>query len=469
MPIPQDVPALPSRRDPVVRAASEVIGGPVGRYAGWTRDAGRLAWQPVAAALMGLAAVAMATGILQKAHCVKTGWRTPDQFWHACYSDLPVVYASGGLSQGVMPYLDSAGGRFLDQPIVSGLGMWLVGLLVPDGTTLARQQWYFGLWAVLLTSLLLLLVLVTVWTTRRTPWNAAHVAVSPVLVTASLVSVDLLGVLLASVALWAWGRRRAGLSGLLFGLAIATRSYPLVLVAAIGLLALRSGQLRVWVQLAATAAATWVLVSLPFLVASADGVMSTYRGWWGAGARYGSVWLLPGLFAHPLPTGLVNGLVLAGWVLALIVGAVFALTLERRPGVAEVCLVMLVVVVLTSKANPVQVSLWLLPLIALVGLPWRDHLIWAGLEVTYFVAVWLYIAAQSVPDRGLPRHIYGLFLVLRVIAWLYVLVRVWRGARSRWPAEETDQLADNDEPAEETDQLAGPMTGATDRFLVRFS
>ena len=69
---------------------------------------------------------------------------------------------------------------------------------------------------------------------------------------------------------------------------------------------------------------------------------------------------------------------------------------------------------------PVQASLLLLPLVALAGLPWRDHLVWAATEVAYFVAVWLYIAAQSDPNRGLPAGFYLVFLLARLagIGWL---------------------------------------------------
>ena len=57
-----------------------------------------------------------------------------------------------------------------------------------------------------------------------------------------------------------------------------------------------------------------------------------------------------------------------------------ALSPGRRPTVAEVALVMLAIVLVTGTALPPQASLWLLPLVALVGLRWRDHLIWAGVE-----------------------------------------------------------------------------------------
>jgi uncharacterized membrane protein len=451
--------------------------------------------------LVGLSSVTVALGVLQKAPCFTRGWTNQDQFWHACYSDLPV---SSGLGHA-MPYLPGA--PHLDQPMISGLVMWLVGLAVPDGSLMVRQQWYFALWAVLITILVMALVIVTAASVPRAPWRAAHVALSPVLVLAALVSVDLLGVLLASVALWAWGRDRIVWAGVLLGLAISARSYPLVLLVAIGLLAVRSGRVAPWRRLAITTLVTWLAVSLPWLVVNSDGLLSVYRSWWRAGASYGSLWMVSGLLGHGLPQGRVTILVMVGWVGAVVVGTIFALSLNRRPAVAEVSLVMLVIVVVTGKAVPVQAALWLLPLIALVGLKWRDHLIWAGCEATYFVAVWLYIAGLSKPDRGLPSGGYSAILLLRIAAWLYVLVQVWRVARSRAPVptvesagqesagqesagqesagqvqEEVGQepvgalrLAQAVEPErldldqDEIDPLAGPMDGAPDQVLVRFS
>jgi uncharacterized membrane protein len=368
-----------------------------------------------------------------------------------------------------MPYLPGA--QPLDQPVISGVVMWLAGLAVPDGSAIARQQWYFGLWALLITVIVMTLVIVTAASVPRAPWRAAHVALSPVLVLAGLISVDLLGVLLASLALWAWGRNRIALAGVFLGLAICARSYPLVLLVAIGLLAVRSGRVRAWSLLALTALATCLLVAVPWLVLNADALLSAYRTWWRAGASYGSLWMLPGLLGHPLPPGRVTTLVILGWVVALVLGAFFALGMDRRPTVAEVSLVMLVIVVVTGKTVPVQAGLWLLPLIALVGLTWRDHLIWAGFEATYFVAVWLYIAGLSKADRGLPSGGYSTLLLLRIAAWVYVFVQVWRVARSRSPVppEEPAEEAPGYPEPDEVDPLAGPMAGAPDQVLVRLT
>jgi len=158
----------------------------------------------------------------------------------------------------------------------------------------------------------------------------------------------------------------------------------------------------------------------------------------------------------------VTTLAVLGWALALAVGAVLALSLSRRPTVAEVSLVMLAIVLVTGSTLPPQASLWLLPLVALVGLRWRDHLIWAGAEAAYFVAVWLYIASLTTPDRGLPGPDYAVFVLARDAAIVYLAVRVWLLAAAREPVGPAEQASGTD-----VDELAGPMTGAPDRVLVR--
>ena len=50
----------PTHTDPVAAAASEIVGGPLGRYAALTRYAGRSAWQPAAAVLIGLSSLTIA-------------------------------------------------------------------------------------------------------------------------------------------------------------------------------------------------------------------------------------------------------------------------------------------------------------------------------------------------------------------------------------------------------------------------
>lgn len=447
--------------DPVARSASEVIGGPRGRYAA----AGIVPWTAPAAVLSVLASATVALAAFIRVPCLRASWTGTEQFWQACYSDLPTTFRDSGVGAGLAAYLEGGpGGPITGQPPLTGLLLTGVASLVPtDAHDTTRIKWYFALWALLLTLLLLATVWLVVSSSPRMPYAAAHVALSPVVALTLFVSADLVGIALATAGMWAWGRRRPAVAGLLLGLAISARSYPVLIVVAIGLLALRSGRLRAFARTAGAAAATFGAVLGGLYLLNPAAATSAYTGWASAGAGYGSPWMLPQLAGHALPSGAVTALAVLGWVLALGAGAVLALSSSRRPTLAEVSLVMVAVVLVTGKSFTVQSSLWLVPLVALAMVQWRDHLIWAGAEAVNFVAVWLVIAAVSVPDRGLPNGWYGVLSMLRVAAVVWLAVVVWLRARERWGG-----VGDGDEVME-TDQLAGVMAGASDRLIVRFS
>ncbi len=82
----------PSRVDPVVRSASVAFGGPAGNR---LASSGRL-WSAVTVLVL-LACAMLGLGVVQKEHCRSNGWSSPDQFWHACYTDIPVLFASDDL------------------------------------------------------------------------------------------------------------------------------------------------------------------------------------------------------------------------------------------------------------------------------------------------------------------------------------------------------------------------------------
>ena len=58
----------------------------------------------------------------------------------------------------------------------------------------------------------------------------------------------------------------------------------------------------------------------------------------------------------------------------------------------------------------------------------------------------------------MPAPWYAFFSMLRVVAVLWLVAVVWLRARGRWGRGTS-----------ETDDLAGPMSGAPDRLIVRFS
>ncbi len=463
---------VPSREDPVVAAASQVIGGPLGRHA----VAGARGWRYYAAVLTALSAIPVGLGVVERAPCIERGWSTPDQFWHACFSDLPATFRDAGLDAGVGAFLSGgAGAPSPAQPPLTGFVMSLLGSWVPSGPMSEQVRFYFALWAVLGAVLIALTTWWTAGTVRRFPLRAGHVALSPVVLLTLVVAPDILGVALVAAALYCWSRERLLLCGLLLGLAISARTYPLVILVALLLVCVRAGRVEAWVRTAGASLVTFGAVLVVFAALNPDSATRAYRAWYESAAGFGSAWLLPQLAGYPLPALAVTVLAILGWVAALLVGATFALASPRRPGVAEVSLVMLAIVMATGKSMPVQASLWLVPLVALVGMRWKDHLYWASTETLHFVAVWLYLASVSVPDRGLPGGWYAVFLVLRLTGVGWLAHRTWVVARSREPvaAEELTPALSPDEAQDQAydddpDELGGPVRGAADQVLVRF-
>jgi uncharacterized membrane protein len=428
-----------------------------------------------AAVLSMLAAAPVALAAFLRVPCLRASWTGTEQFWQACYSDLPTTFRDSGVGAGLTAYLQGgAGAPVTGQPPLTGLLLTGIASLVPtDAHDTTRIKWYFALWALLLTLLLLATVWLVASSATRRPYAAAHVALSPVVVLTLFVSADLVGAALATAGMWTWGRRRPALAGVLLGLAVAARTYPVLLLVAIGLLAVRSGHVRAFTRTAATTVLTFGALLGGLFLLNPDAATSSYSAWASAGAGYGSPWILPQLAGHPLPAGAVTALAVLGWVIALGAGAVLALSSSRRPTLAELSLVMVGIVLVTGKSFTVQSSLWLVPLVALAMVSWRDHLIWAGAEAINFVAVWLAIAAVSVPDRGLPNGWYGFLSMLRVAAVGWLVVVVWLRARERWGGaavgDEQAEGVPTGLPADEPDELAGVMAGAADRVIVRFS
>jgi len=471
--------------------ALAAVGGPLGRHA----SARARSWLATVTPLLVLSSAMVGLGVAQRGHCIRNGWNGTEQFWRGCFSDLPALYRIGNLDTGLGGYLTGAAG--LDHPVLTGGLMALVGGLVPDGTVLDQTRWYFLLWAVLAAALIAVTVFLTAAARPRHAGDAVAVAASPLLVIAPLVSSDVFGVALVSAGIWAWARRHPLLAGVLLGLAATARTYPLLVLLALLLLGLRSGRLRVVGRALLGAAAAVALVLVPFLVSNPGAITAAYSAWAESSAGLGSPWIVPQLLGHPLPNGAVTALAVVGLLAAVLAGGLFALGTSRRPSVAEVSLVMVGIALVTGKSFPVQASLWLLPLVALCAVRWRDHLIWAGAEAMHYAMVWLYIGDMSRPDRGLPGPWYAVFLTLRVAAVLYLVWRVWRTAAQRPPAEEpleepveaplegrveeAGAVARVEEPGAEAalepgeaeqdeaeqDELAGPFAGAADRLIVR--
>ncbi|WP_218566627.1 glycosyltransferase family 87 protein [Vallicoccus soli] len=450
---------LPSREDPVARATSEVLGGPLGPRALAGVSAARAL--PV---LLALTTLAMVLAVLVKQHCRTQGWDAPGQFVHLCYSDLPSLFFFRDIGSGAVPYLsDVPPDAVVEYPVLTGLVMWVTALLVPgSGETAERALTYFDVNVVGLAACALVLVWATAVTARRRPWDALLVAVSPSLVLAATVNWDLWAVALLALSMLAWARERPVLAGVLLGLATAAKFYPLLVLGPLLVLCLRAGLLRTWWRTLGAAVLAWLAVNVPVALAAPEEWARFYLFSRERGAGFSSVWYVMYQQGVGVPTVSALNLLATGLLVACCAGVAWlAVAAPRRPRLAQLAFLVVAAFLLTNKVYSPQYVLWLLPLAALARPVWRDHLVWTAGEVVHFVGIWLFLAGfpnDGDPDRALPEGPYGVTVLLHVAGTLWLVALVVRDVLH--PEHDPVRASGDDDPH------GGPLDGAPDRLVL---
>jgi uncharacterized membrane protein len=483
---------VPVAADPVVAAARRYAGGPHGRHARgplWSW------WTPVRV-LLALTVLTSLLGFLQKSSCTTHPWADNYQYTRVCYTDVFVLYtaekldgSAGGGKVGV-PYRDYP----VEYPAVIGGLMWVgaevTHLLHPDQprTTAAavvddRAKTFFQVSVLLLAACALLVT----WAVARLAghervWDAAMVALAPVVVLDGFINWDLAASALACLGLWAWSRRRPVAAGVFLGLGVATKLYPLLVLLAIGVLCLRASRLREWFRSAAAAAVAFVVAYIPVLLVAGGRTfpfpdatcpnahpLSPALFFWKfsqvRGADWGSPWLaareisgssLDTVSCGQSPSLLNLGVTLA--TVAVVAGvALLAVVAARRPRVAQVAFLLVAGFVLVNKIDSPQYCLWLLPLAVLARPRWGPILVWQLTELVLSVANFLVLAHQSTPSTGLPMWPYLASMFVRDAALLWVMALVVRDVLR--PEYDVVRRNGVDDPA------GGPLVDAPDRWV----
>jgi uncharacterized membrane protein len=330
-------------------------------------------------------------------------------------------------------------------------------------------QSFTVLTGLLLSVCALLLVRAVLGLAGRRPWDAAMIGLSPVLLFHAFTNWDLLAVALATFGMLAWARSRPVLAGVLFGLGIAAKFYPLLLLGALFLLCLRAGRLRVWGTTVVAAVVTWAAVNVPVAVLAPDNwawffVFSRQRA-----ANPESIWNIAlhltdhRILDGPLATGEVPSVlnaVVTVTLLALMAGVAWlALAAPVRPRVAQLAFLLLAGFLLLNKVWSPQFSLWLLPLAVLARPRWRSLLLWQATEVLVWVVTMLHYLGTD--NRGIEVEWFFLGVALRDVAVVVLMALVVRDVlrpdgdvvRTSWPGV--------DDPA------GGPLDRAPDETVVR--
>ena len=442
---------VPSWSDPVVAQASEAVGGPWGRHAVLGRA---LFWTPLRICLL-FAAGVLALAWIKQEPCSSGNWSGFKQYTHLCYSDEVPLFGSYGLDSGDTPYLDSR----VEYPVLTGGLIALAAALgrvydsaaeafglLPDGPPV---QTYTVVTCLLLSFFALLTVRALLGLSGRRPWDAAMLGLSPLLLFQAFTNWDLLAVALTTYGLWAWSRRRPVLAGVLLGLGVAAKLYPLLLLGALFVLCLRAGRLRAWGTTAVAALVAWAAVNLPVALAAPGNwswffVFSRQRPAnpetiWNIALYVSDYRILDGRLAEGQAPTVLNATVTVVLVLLAAGVAWLALAAPLRPRLPQIAFLLLAGFLLLNKVWSPQFSLWLLPLAILARPRWRTLLLWQATEVLVWVVTMLHYLGPE--NRGIGVEWFFLGVLLRDIAVLVLMVLVVRDVlrpdgdvvRTTWP------------------------------------
>jgi len=410
--------------------------------------------------------IGCALGFLNKAACRNGDWNIGlRQFQAHCYTDIYPLYFGEGLSAGKVPYTQHP----VEYPVLIGAAMQAVAWLVrPINDPYIRGREFFDATVVLLTLFAIAGTLATAYLAGRSRrWTALLVALAPGLILAAFINWDLIAMGLVALGMAAWAARRQVLAGVLLGLAVATKFYPLVFFGPLLLLCLRAGRLRAFGVTAASAGVAWLAVNLPVAIVAPIGWARFYGLSAGRVADWGSIWYYFEIEHWPVVGTLGIGSLDTFSFLAFLAGcvliALIILAAPRRPRLPQVFFLVLAVFLLTNKVWSPQYVIWLVPLVVLARPRLWSYALWQLAEVGYFFAIWAYLitllATGPAVDGGIGTGLYFAALLARfgTVALLCVLV-----VRDILRPEADVVRADG-----EDDPAGGVLVGAADRFVLR--
>ncbi len=419
-------------------------------------------------ALVSASLLGSALGFANKAACRSGDWNVYlKQFQAHCYTDIYPLYFGEGLSAGKVPYT----GHPVEYPVLIGAAMQAVAWLVrPITDPYVRGREFFDFTVLLLALFAVAGTLATAYLAGRSRrWTALLVALAPGLILASFINWDLIAMGLVALGMAAWAARRPALAGVLLGLAVATKFYPLIFFGPLLLLCLRAGRLRAFAVTAGSAALAWLAVNLPVALAAPTGWSRFYRMSDTRAADWGSIWYYfqtehwP--FLGTLQQGSLNAFSLAVFALGCAGIGVIILAAPRRPRVAQVFFLVLAVFLFANKVWSPQYVIWLVPLVVLARPRLWSYAVWQVAEVGYFFAIWAYLISLFVSgpvpaaDGGIGHGVYFAALLARFLAvallWALVVRDILR------PDADVVRAGGEDDPA------GGVLAGAPDRFVLR--
>ena len=436
-----------------------------------------LGWRerPTLAATLGSTSVLIAATVLamvlafaEKVPCRAGAWNyDAKKFQDACYTDIYPLYYNEGLYNRQVPYT----GHPVEYPVLIGGAMQAVAWLVRNVDAAIRGREFFDVTVILLTVCAVAAVLATARAAGPgARWQGLMVALSPALILNAFVNWDLIAMALTALGIAAWAARRGVWAGIMLGLGVATKFYPLLILGALLLLCLRAGRLKDFARTFAAAALAWLAVNLPVMIVALPGWATFYVFSKNRGADWGSIWYMLEYFNVPrlgnYQLGVLNEMSAAALIIAFAAIALLALAAPRRPRLPQLCFLMLAAFLVTNKVWSPQYVIWLVPLAVLARPRLWPYALWQLAEIGYFFGIWGYLIFATVTHpvagyQGISTGWYFALLLARFLAVALLAAYVVRDILR--PERDVVRARGLDDPA------GGVLDQAPDRFRLRLT
>ena len=352
-------------------------------------------------------------------HCRVNDWASPDNYTHACYTDIPALFSERGLNTNTFPYLSPT--NSIEYPPVIGLGNWLISFITPTENSFRT---FFDINAVII---LVLFFISAIIVRKIAPAYQYLFPLAPVVIASLFINWDMWAVVSTLLAIYYFDKKKYEASGIWLGVSIATKFFPIVLLLPIAIIFYRSSQMQLLYRYLFTTAIFWGAINIPIALTHFDGWWRFFKLNLERGADFGSIWYALSLLDINIPhLDLIYPLL----SIVLFIGlAIYLLKLPSTPNLAAIALFALVIFTTVGKVYSPQYILWLTPL-AVIALQNSKQLItfwfWQATEITYHLAIWQYLALFSDAQFGLPAGGYALATIIRVIGmctFAYILMR----------------------------------------------
>ena len=368
--------------------------------------------------LVVLAILAALLSVAKFSHCANTGWATPDQYVHACYSDLPALFEARGLSTNEWPF--ASDDNSVEYPVVTAMVMYATSFAANSPVSYFNINIFF----------LILLFIATVLVVRKIrPEFAYLVPIAPAMIASLFINWDLWAIASMMIAIYWFDRKQYLASSVLLGISISTKFLPIFLLIPIVFIFWRDAKMKEAIKYLAITFGIWLAINLPF-------ALTTPTGWWrfyklnlDRGPDWGSFWLALQQLGINLTN--LNYLSVLLLLIALTTIAILLFELKYTPSLASVAFFVIASVMLASKVYSPQYVLWLTPL-AVIALTNSKDLhafwLWQTTEIIYHIAIWQHLAQVTDAKFGLGPTPFAILTLLRIAGTIYLMAVLARRA-----------------------------------------